>query len=300
MKKKFKAFTLVELIVAIAVFGILMAGVVKMIQPLSDTTTNAAVLNNQRTVENAIVTYIGENLRYASNLAIIEGGTAEEAVKTFISLGPADSKGMAIDYSVQANKDKIKVIAFDKINTYPYRNNQFYGRVISTTEGKSGNLDFSYSNLKSDGSSNQYLVFGDEYYAQGDYTLDARICNNALCLSIYSDYYYTANKGGKFSSTSATPTRGTYELRTMSKGQCTGNVFACLTKDQSKNTNHCASTDPTSKDPIIYFVYTYPNDEVTNTGVLANATPGGNADCTRFDGTGGSGGSSGGSSGGNS
>ena len=35
MMKKFKAFTLVELIVAIAVFGILMAGVVKMVEPLS-------------------------------------------------------------------------------------------------------------------------------------------------------------------------------------------------------------------------------------------------------------------------
>ncbi|MBP0957231.1 MAG: type II secretion system protein, partial [Oscillospiraceae bacterium] len=291
MKKKLKAFTLVELIVAIAVFGILMAGIVKMVEPLSSTASNAAVLNNQRNVENAIVTYIGENLRYASNLAIIEGGTPDQAVSKFISLGPADSKGMEIDYvnvanGAQDNKNKIRVIAFDRSTGYTYKNNQFYGRVISTTENRSGTLNFSYGGLKSDGSSNQYLVFGDEYYAQGDYNLDARICDNSLSLTLYSDYYYTPNKAGKFSSSSATPTKGSYELRTLSKGQNTGNVFACLKSSDSQNTNNCAAVGPTNAD-IIYFVYTYPNDKVTNTGVIALSTPGGNADCPKFGGTGG-------------
>ena len=83
MKKKLKAFTLIELIVAIAVFGILMAGIVRMIEPLSSTASSSAVLNNQRNVENAIVTYLGENLRYASNLAI---SRAEHPIMQFRSL----------------------------------------------------------------------------------------------------------------------------------------------------------------------------------------------------------------------
>ena len=107
MKKKLKAFTLIELIVAIAVFGILMAGIVRMIEPLSSTASSSAVLNNQRNVENAIVTYLGENLRYASNLAIIKGGTPDNAVQKFIDLAPSDYSGKQIDYTVAANKDKI-------------------------------------------------------------------------------------------------------------------------------------------------------------------------------------------------
>lgn len=273
MKKKLKAFTLIELIVSLAVFGILMAGIVKMIEPLSVTATNAAVLNNQRNVENAIVTYIGENLRYANNLAIIEGGTVDDAITRFISLKPTNTDGYEIDYTVTANKNKIRVIAFDGKNKYKFNNWEFYGRVISTTEGRSGSLDF--SNLKSDGSSSQYLVFGNDYYAQGDYNLDACICDGSLRLSMYSDYYYTSNKNGKFNSTSNTPTRGSYELRTMVRRKIdittgkakdeynTKNVFACLKSTQSDNTNNVARVGNTNRE-IIYFVYTLPGDEVTS------------------------------------
>ena len=280
MKQKLKAFTLIELIVAIAVFGILMTGIVKMIEPLSSTATSAAVLNNQRTVENSIVTYIGENVRYANNLAIIEGGTADEAVNKFISLKPANIDGYEIDYTVTANKNKIRVIAFDGKNKYKFKGNettdpwQFYGRLISTTEGRSGSLNFT-SGLKSDGNSNQYLVFGNEYYAQGDYYLDARICNGLLCLSVYSDYYYTPKKTSKFSSTANTPTRGSFELRTMKNkidsGAPTTNVYACLKSSQSDNTDNKANSKSNSE--VIYFVYTMPDDEVTsNTTKVTNKT----------------------------
>lgn len=302
MKKKFKAFTLVELIVAIAVFGILMTGVIKMIEPLSSTTTNAAVLNNQRNVENAIVTYIGENIRYASNLAIIQGGTAEEAVQMFINMKPSDCTGMQIDYSDSSNKNKIRVIAFDCKNDYTYKNNKFRGRIISSTEGRSGSLDFSYSNLSSDGSKNQYLVFGDEYYAQGNYYLDARICNGALCLTVDSDYHYTPSSG-KYSNTSTAPTKGTYELRCMTTKNKSF-VFACVNSGDTVN-NTLETSDPATigrtgdpDDPsnpsnnVIYFVYTYgasqqsDADYVTNNGTKASGTPGkGDANCPSLDGS---------------
>ncbi len=291
MKKKFKAFTLIELIVAIAVFGILMTGIVKMVEPLSDTASNSAVLNNQRNVENAIVTYIGENLRYASNLAVIQGGTAEQAVQKFIDLQPADKTGMQIDYTVASNKEKIHVIAFDcpipDKNTgtgYKYKSDYFTGRVISSVEGRTGSLDFSYANLKSDGTKNQYLVFGDEYYTQGDFFLDARICDGTLCLTVDSDYFYTSNKNGKFSTTSGTPTKGTYELRCMTDDS-DGFVFACIkstdTVDASLNTSQPATVGRTSSG-VIYFVYTYGEDDVTNNGTVASGTPGGNANCPTY------------------
>ena len=307
MKRKFKAFTLIELIVAIAVFGILMAGIVRMIEPLSSTASSSAVLNNQRNVENEIVTYLGENLRYASNLAIIKGGTPDNAVQKFIDLAPADYSGMQIDYTVTSNKDKIRVIAFDGSNDYTYKNNDFTGRLISTVEGKSGSLNFGYSNLSSDGTKNQYLVFGDEYYAQGDYFLDARICNGTLCLTVDSDYYYNPSKSSRFSSTSTAPTKGTYELRCMTDDE-DAFVFACFNSSDNVssptfNSSQPATVTRTDKD-IIYFVYTYgthikgDNDYVTNNGISGAGTPGGAANCPSLDGSGsGSGGSGSGSGG---
>jgi len=304
MKRKLKAFTLIELIVAIAVFGILMAGIVRMIEPLSSTASSSAVLNNQRNVENEIVTYLGENLRYASNLAVIKGGTPDDAVQKFIDLGPSDYSGKQIDYTVTANKDKIRVIAFDGKNKYTYKNNEFYGRLISTIEGKSGSLNFGYTSLSSDGTKNQYLVFGDEYYAQGDYFLDARICNGTLCLTVDSDYYYNPSKSSRFSSTSTAPTKGTYELRCMTDDE-DAFVFACFNSSDNVSSPTFDSSQPatvtrTDRD-IIYFVYTYGThdrsnyDFVTNNGTPGAGTPGGAANCPSLDGSSGGSGGSGGS-----
>ncbi|MBO5001377.1 MAG: type II secretion system protein, partial [Prevotella sp.] len=111
--KRLKAFTLIELIVAMAVIGILMTGIVRMVEPMSATAANSAVLNNQRNVENAICNYLGENLRYASNLVIVKGGTPDNAITKFTQMGPSDKWGKQIDYTVAANKNKIHLIAFD-------------------------------------------------------------------------------------------------------------------------------------------------------------------------------------------
>ena len=296
MKKKLKAFTLIELIVAIAVFGILMAGIVKMVEPLSNTTAEASVMNNQRNVENAICTYIGENLRYASNLVIVEGGTVENAVKKFIDMAPADYSGNEIDYSVNSNQNRIRVIAFDGKNTYSYKNNNFTGRIISSKEGRNAALNFDPSSLSpSDNSKPQYLVFGSDYYTQGNYYLDARICDGSLCLTVDSDYYYTANTNGKFSRTASAPTKGTYELRCMTDDNDSF-VFACIkstdTINDTLDTSHPASTSRgPDGDNVIYFVYTYGTNDKSDAdwvsakspAVVGSGTPGkGDANCPKL------------------
>ena len=105
--KRFKAFTLVELIVAMAIFGIIMVGIMNLAQPITNSSATAKVLNNQKNVEEATVSYIGESLRYATNLLIIEEGAevgigtsskvtvtnANEAVQAFLNMGPVDAFG---------------------------------------------------------------------------------------------------------------------------------------------------------------------------------------------------------------
>ena len=282
--KKFKAFTLIELIVAMAVIGVLMTGIVRMVEPMSSTATNSAVLNNQRNVENAICTYIGENLRYASNLAIVKGGSPDNAINKFIAMGPADKWGKQIEYTGTAgaaNRKKIRLIAFDCKTDQIYLNNTFNGRIIASVEGEGGNVT-NLSNMASDGSKPLYMALGKDYYAQGNYFLDARICDNRLCLSVDSDFYYTPSTASKFSSTSSAPTRGSYELRVMSD-ESEGFVFACIDSgdaiDPSLDTSQPASVSRIDRD-VIYFVYTYPEDEVTNNNTVATGAPGGDANCT--------------------
>ena len=72
--KKFKGITLVELLVAMAVFSIIMVGVMNMIQPVQQTATETKILNYQKTNEETVITYIGEQLRYANNILIAEQG----------------------------------------------------------------------------------------------------------------------------------------------------------------------------------------------------------------------------------
>ncbi len=303
--KRLKAFTLIELIVAMAVIGILMTGIVRMVEPMSATAANSAVLNNQRNVENAICNYLGENLRYASNLAIIKGGTPDNAITKFIDMEPADKYGKQIDYTDPANKNKIHLIAFDCKTGHTYQNNTFNGRIISSIEGQGGTVT-NLNNMASDGSKPIYMALGSDYYAQGNYFLDARICDNTLCLTVDSDFYYTPSTASKFSTTASAPTKGSYELRVMSDdSDCF--VFACIdsgdTINDSLDTSQPARVTRMDRE-VIYFVYTYPEDDVTNNGIVASGTPGsGDANCPTIEGmAGGAGGSggSGGNGGGNS
>ncbi len=73
-RRKLKGLTLIELIVAMAVFSIIMVGVMNMSRPVQEGATEAKVANYQKTAEEAVVNYIGEQLRYANNIMIIEDG----------------------------------------------------------------------------------------------------------------------------------------------------------------------------------------------------------------------------------
>ena len=109
MMKKFKGMTLVELIVAIAIFGIIMAGVMNMIRPVQESAADAKIFNYQKNAEEAVVTYIGEQLRYANNILIAEQGAVFETtdnVKNFN--GGTYAKGK---HTVNSPKDAVEAFA---------------------------------------------------------------------------------------------------------------------------------------------------------------------------------------------
>lgn len=262
--KKLKAFTLIELIVVIVIFGIIMTGVVQMIAPISSAATNAKVLNNQQTVENAMSMYVGENLRYANNLLVVEQGcsingktvnSAETAIDAFFAFTPVNSAGKVFDNS-PANRLKVNVIAFESaVNRTGTGEGDAVrkGRLISSLGGRTaGTLDFTQT--ESDGSKNQYIVFGNSFYGPALYDMYVTMdnTNHTLNLQVTSEYHYSNSKKSGVSDTSKNTKNGksTYELRNYGVG---GYMFKLVRKTGGAGDGIGSSTRSTGN--TIYFVY---------------------------------------------
>ena len=87
MKTKLKAFTLVELIVVIAIFGILMAGLMNFFRPIRGTYVDSTLYEQQRTVHNGILEYLCENTRYAEKIRIYDEGVAAGTYDSSVDSG---------------------------------------------------------------------------------------------------------------------------------------------------------------------------------------------------------------------
>lgn len=292
MKKITKAFTLIELIVSMLIFGILMVGVMQLIAPIQNAATVSRVSNNQQTVENAISTFIGENVRYASNLVIIQQGVkvqanetgssvtvnnAEDAIKAFFVFNPKKGSQF-LDPTSAKNKGLVNVIAFDTSQNIAYRYpagtpNQYTGRVISSIETKdaskktkSRTTALNFANVTDfTGTAPQYEVFGNAYYGPADYYLTAKINDVAktLDLQVSSKYYYSSSKKNylesgdvnnrdNWGSNKRNATTASFELRNY-RVSITDYVFKCITKNASAGACVTQHGDTNS---TIYFVYT--------------------------------------------
>ncbi|MCM1578221.1 MAG: type II secretion system GspH family protein [Ruminococcus sp.] len=258
--RRLKAFTLIELIVVIAIFGIIMTGVVQMISPISSAATSAKVLNNQQTVENAMASYIGENLRYANNLLIVEKGCKigsasvngpEGAIDALFEYNPVNAMGRVFA-KTEDNKKLVKVIAFEGETEYQYMNTSVKGkgRLISSLDGRTGDLDF--SQLASDGSKPQYMVFGNDYYGPANYYINVSLdkTSHVMDLRLTSTYHYSNSASSQVSDSDNNSKNGktTYELRNYGIG---GYVFKCVRKGAAATGIQSTRTAGTT----IYFAY---------------------------------------------
>ena len=70
MNKKFKGFTLIELIAVMAILVILMAAIMNMFKPIRETYVDATLYESQRTAQNGVVQYIAESVRYSHSLGL--------------------------------------------------------------------------------------------------------------------------------------------------------------------------------------------------------------------------------------
>lgn len=198
MKKSFKAFTLIELIVVMAIFGIIMAGIMQMFQPINEVYASTSVVSSQRAAEQGIATYIAENVRYANHIGVYQKqSSADAAMTAFLANGPTKVDGVT-----PLTKADLDVICINNTGNYHVSNSTagqtFKGRLIRKNKGSptgwNASQPFNYS-----GSGPSYMAMGEAYYGPADYYIRIDNFNSAgFDIIVDSDYYYTQSKTKMF------------------------------------------------------------------------------------------------------
>ncbi|MGN0674791.1 MAG: type II secretion system protein [Oscillospiraceae bacterium] len=193
MKKMLKGFTLIELIVVMAILVILMAAIMQMFKPIRETYVDATLYESQRTSQNGVIQYITESIRYATDLGLYtkdKTSSVENAVTEFTKAyleangvyGPGNSSGKTPDpdYSTKyANtlsemKKNAEVIIIDNtLGSYPFNGVGYTGRILRRKfklDGSGQRTELS-SNAEVAGSDECRLALGAAYYGESSYDI---------------------------------------------------------------------------------------------------------------------------------
>lgn len=185
MKIKFKGFTLVELIIVMAMMTILMAAIMNLFKPIRETYVDTTQYEAQRTTQNGVIQYVTESVRYATDMGIYNNVTTPSAaVDAFATAYCAANN---IDSSKEAAvKDAIKknaeVIIIDN-KTKHYRK-EFTGRLIRRkvdgTDGSVGTPSFTgTNNIVNTTASKWRTALGEAYYGENTYYITLDVSDSA-------------------------------------------------------------------------------------------------------------------------
>lgn len=191
MKSKLKGFTLVELIVVMALMSILMLAIMKMFQPIRNTYVDTTQYEAQRTVQNGIIQYISESVRFSTDMGIYNknvsnaSSAVDEFVKAYcIDNGITDTSGNALapydDSGELTNiKNEIKkyadviVIANDNNNAHTYSSKTYTGRLLRR---KSQNTAIPEPSLTTAAPTNDWrIALGEAYYGSNTYSINITV-----------------------------------------------------------------------------------------------------------------------------
>lgn len=153
--KKIKGFTLIELIIVMAILSILMVGIMQMMKPIRDTFVDSTYYESQRNTQSGIVTYLTESLRFATKMGIYNEQSGVTNVQAAIN------DFIATTGYVDAQDGDINIIVIDNKTQYKFNNGTQYGRLLRS---KSVNT--------STGAVTYRVALGEAYYDKYTYSIN--------------------------------------------------------------------------------------------------------------------------------
>lgn len=183
--RKLKGFTLVELIIVMAILAILMAALMNMMKPIRATYVDSTYYEAERNTQSGIAQYITESVRYATNIGIYTDGksvTGETPVSSISSVRNAIDHFK--DKTGVTDESKINVITIDNKTAYTFNNAKYYGRIIRTKgPGSTG----SYTTDAAVGNNKEArLALGAAYYGDNTYSINLTSTTTGIKVQVSS------------------------------------------------------------------------------------------------------------------
>lgn len=208
MKKKLKAFTLIELIVVMGILAILMAALVNFYKPIRETFVDSSMIEDMRTTHDGILEYLSENIRYAEQMMIFDEGASykyeykdssdkpqshtvdvDSPAKAFeafaLKYGYAKPNSKDIDYdNYEKVLKKVRIIVLNRGGLYDINGNtqtdktKYYsGRIITNilSDARYTAKEFTDNNGDRCGTTNpngdSFMALGGAYYGNSSYDI---------------------------------------------------------------------------------------------------------------------------------
>lgn len=195
-KKNVKGFTLIELIIVMAIMTILMAALMQMMKPIRRTFVDSTLYEAQRNTQNGITQYLSESTRYATNLGIYQPGenatynvgsvsvtrsvsNVTSAVNYFLDDVSGKTAADNMPNSTEktqaqkaANKvraqleSKVQVITIDNGTSYTYNGASCTGRILRNKQPTTLSAQWETS-----GTVGCRMALSPAYYGDSSYTI---------------------------------------------------------------------------------------------------------------------------------
>ena len=206
MVKKIKGFTLIELIIVMAIMAIIMAALLNIMKPIRRTYVDSTLYESQRNAQSGITRYISESIRYSVSLGVYTKGASAKydvssatglnrsvssvsdaatyflddvsgltVANALLTTDPSNPKyANAVKVANALKKDlipKVRIITIDNTeNAYTFNKTNCTGRLLRNRTPAS---DTAVTNDWEDPTKSDYcrLALGAGYYGETDYTI---------------------------------------------------------------------------------------------------------------------------------
>ncbi len=174
--KNRKGFTLIELIVVMAIFSILMLALTKFSKPVCDLADEAIKFDAKGSVCNEMNWYVIHSIKYSD---------AVNCYSNYKNLPDTAIQDFATSNGITA--DKIKVIAI--INDFSVVKNSVVTNItVPVYDGKMANNDcgriFKTKQIDSSYIANYYMAMGKWFYGKDKYMFDVAFNNNIISIKV--------------------------------------------------------------------------------------------------------------------